>query len=98
MSIEETLQFISNEVIEQRKMITELLGQRTPVEKKFVSGYRELSEATRISKFVLENLKKEGKIPFTQFGRKITFNVNEVLKAVDKLILPRQRSRNRVVQ
>ena len=48
-----------------------------------LKGIKELSEFLEVNRNTASALKHSGKIPFTEFGRKIVFNSTEVLAALE---------------
>jgi excisionase family DNA binding protein len=52
------------------------------VEPKYIYSIKELAELLNCSIVTAQKFKNEGKIPYKQMGRKLIFDVNEVLAAM----------------
>jgi excisionase family DNA binding protein len=60
-------------------------AQPTPEpQPKTLHSIRELSEFLGCSVVTAQRYKNEGRIPYSQVGRKVLFNTAEVLKAINK--------------
>jgi|GEM_PF-1434765 hypothetical protein len=63
-------------------MRTTLDGSSQSPEPKFLYSLRSLADFLGCSTTTAQKLKNSEKIPFQQFGRKVIFNTNEVLEAL----------------
>lgn len=73
-----------------KQAIVEIMGTRTEVspsaERKTLHSIRELADFIGCSIVTAQKYKNEGRIPYRQVGRKVQFDTEEVLKAMDKTV------------
>jgi excisionase family DNA binding protein len=55
-----------------------------PTEKKYIYGISGLARLLNCSNPTAQRIKDSGKIPYTQVGRKLIFDSEEVLKALNR--------------
>lgn len=73
--------------------LLDILGKKEPVEtakpeptkREYVYGLDGLQKLLNCSKATALKLKQSGKIPYTQFGRKIAFDPDAVMEALKKV-------------
>ncbi|MGA2408699.1 MAG: helix-turn-helix domain-containing protein [Bacteroidales bacterium] len=85
------MEFIITSEDRLKEIIKECLADLNPgpiiqaqSEPKHVYSIRELAFELQCSTTKVQQLKNSGKIPYTQFGRKCIFSVNDVLKALSQ--------------